>query len=66
MPQDESDWFRFCSLGLVVDTARTACLLMHEGHTPEEVAYGFAAETDVSLHDATQLVATAAHAYSNC
>jgi hypothetical protein len=51
---------------VVVDTARTACLLMHEGHPPEEVDNIIAAETDVSLHDAMQLVVSAAGAYSNC
>jgi hypothetical protein len=51
---------------VVVDTARTACLLMHEGHQPEEVYSVIAAETDVSLHDAMQLVASAQSAYSNC
>jgi hypothetical protein len=51
---------------VVVDTARTACLLMHEGHQPEEVYNIIAAETDVSLHDAMQLVASAQGAYSNC
>ena len=51
---------------VVVDTARTACLLIHEGHQPEEVYNIIAAETDVSLHDAMQLVASAQGAYSNC
>lgn len=39
---------------------------MHEGHQPEEVYNIIAAETDVSLHDAMQLVASAQGAYSNC
>jgi Protein of unknown function (DUF732) len=51
---------------VVVDTARTSCLLMHEGHGLQEVVYIIAAETDVSLHDAGQLVSAAAGAYSNC
>jgi hypothetical protein len=48
---------------VVVDTARTACLLMQEGHPPEEVYNIIAAETDVSLHDAMQLVASAQGVY---
>jgi hypothetical protein len=48
---------------VVVDTARTACLLMYEGHPPEEVYNIIAAETDVSLHDAMQLVASAQGVY---
>lgn len=51
---------------VVVDTARTACLLMHEGHQPEEVYSIIAAETDQPLNDAIQLVASARGAYSNC
>ncbi|WP_082956063.1 DUF732 domain-containing protein [Mycobacterium sp. E3339] len=51
---------------VVVDTARTACLLMHEGHQPDEVSNIVAAETDVSLHDAMQLVASAQGSYSGC
>ncbi|WP_163645922.1 DUF732 domain-containing protein [Mycobacterium conspicuum] len=51
---------------VVVDTARTACLLLHEGHQPEEVYNIIAAETDVSMHDAMQLVASAQGAYSSC
>lgn len=39
---------------------------MHEGHPAEEVDTIIAAETDVSLHDAMQLVASAQGAYSNC
>jgi Protein of unknown function (DUF732) len=51
---------------VVVDTARTVCLLIYEGRQPQDVVYIIAAETDVSLHDATQLVASAEGAYSNC
>jgi hypothetical protein len=48
---------------VVVDNARTACLLMHEGRQPEEVVDIIVAETEQPLHDARQLVASAEAAY---